>query len=318
MDNNRKSDIKQYFRHFRVPFIITAVLLVIWLIGTFAFKHGENVTYVSGNTERVYGSQRVFDFGDQLTDDEESELSAKISEAESLTALDIVIVTLNESLENYEPEYRSKYTMEITPDKYVMVYADKFWEDGKFGFDKPQVLNGKTDSGDGVILVDNVYREADGHIYTWMGTTGKAQERYSDYDIDYCLDVFYEEVEYDYYQACVDFVEQIVKDNTSSYNEFEGLLEAFFDILVIISLVVTLVYFLAHKSSKAAANTVKNETYLEGMPEFPIREDHFIRKSVTKTRIDTSSGGGGGGHGGGGGSHISGGGGSHGGGGHSR
>ena len=316
MDTNRKADIKQYFRNFRVPLIITGVLLVIWLIGTVAFPHEEAVTYVSGNTERVYGSQRVFDYGDQLTGEEESKLEAKISEAESLTALDIVIVTLNESLENYELEYRSKYTMEITPDKYVMVYADKFWEDGKFGFDKHQVLNGQTDSGDGVILVDNVYREADGSIYTWMGTTGKAQERYSSYDIDHCLDVFYEEVEYDYYRACVDFVEQIVKDNTSSHNEFQGLLEEFFGIAVIIALVVTLVYFLIHKSSKAAANTVKNETYLEGMPEFPIREDRFIRKSVTKTRIETSSGGPGGGGGGGG--HISGGGGSHGGGGHSR
>ncbi len=316
MDNNRKADIKQYFHNFRVPLIITGVLLIIWLIGTFVIPHEEAVTYVSGNTERVYGSQRVFDYGDQLTNDEESKLEAKISEAESLTALDIVIVTLNESLENYEPEYRSRYTMEITPEKYVMVYADKFWEDGKFGFDKPQVLNGKTDSGDGVILVDNVFREADGNIYTWMGTSGKAQDRYSEYDIDYCLDVFYEEVEYDYYQACADFVDEIVKDNTSSHNDFDGLLESFFGLAAIVALAVTLVYFLTHKSSKAAVNTVKNETYLEGMPDFTIREDRFIRKSVTKTRIETSSSSGGS-HGGGGG-HISGGGGSHGGGGHSR
>ncbi|MBO4680226.1 MAG: TPM domain-containing protein [Lachnospiraceae bacterium] len=307
-----KSNLQQFISVFIVPVVIVALLGAGWLY--FAkFKPAVNTYYDSPNTQRVYGDKRVFDYGDQLTDSEERNLEAYIHDAERKTLCDIVIVTLNESLANYEPEYTAKYDIRITPDKYVMVYADKFWEDNNFGYDCPQVLDGTTDTGDGVILVDNVFREPEtGRIYTWMGTTGKAEVKYSSSDIDYALDVFYEYVDDDYYKACTKFVDQVVSDMSIEPIKLTGS-----KITPFVALLYGLVYMIANIGSKEGKVTTNANTYLLGNSlSFPINRDTFIRKNVTKRYnppSETRSGGGGGG-----GHHISGGGGSHGGGGHSR
>ena len=307
-----KSNFQQFISVFIVPMVIVALLGAGWLY--FAkFKPAVSPFRESGNTERVYGDKRVFDYGDQLTDLEERNLEEYIHAAEKRTLCDIVIVTLNQSLADYEPEYTSRYDIRITPDKYVMVYADKFWEDNKFGYDCPQVLDGTTDTGDGVILVDNVFREPEtGKIYTWMGTTGKAEVKYSSEDIDYALDRFYDYVDEDYYKACTRFVDQVVSDMDIEPVKLTGS-----KITPFVALIYGLVYMLAHLGSKEGKVTTTESTYLVGGSlSFPINRDTFIRKSVTKRYnppSETRSGGGGGG-----GHHSSGGGGSHGGGGHSR
>ena len=312
-----KEDLKRYFKHFKIPFIVLAIVLVFFCILYLptVFAGDASGYYDSPNTERVYGDQRVFDYGEQLSDEEEAELEAYIHEAEKKICCDIVIVTLNESLKDYAPEYMAKYTMNITPDKYVMVYADKFWEDNKFGYDQPQVLDGSKDSGDGVILVDNLYREEEtGKIYTWMGTTGICATSYSTGMIDTALDCFYDYVDYDYCKACKAWVNRVVSDMSGdNYNDYY--VGSF--VPVVAAVIATIIYFAIHIKSKAGKNTVNEKTYLVGNRfDFPVREDIFLRKSVTKHyNPPQSSGGGGGGAGGG---HISGGGGFHGGGGHSR
>ena len=313
MKRNYKSNFSQFISVFMVPIIIVVVLGAGWLY--FAkFKPAVSGYYESTNTQRVYGDKRVFDYGDQLTDAEESDLEAYIHAAERKTTCDIVIVTLDESLKNYAPEYAARYDMTITPDKYVMVYADKFWEDNKFGYDAPLKLDGTTDSGDGVILVDNVYREPETRkIYTWMGTQGKAESKYSVSMIDEAQDVFYEYVEDDYYKACTKFVDQVEMDMSIEPIKLTGS-----KITIFVALIYGLIYLLANLGSKEGKNTVTNTSYLiEGSQAFTVNRDTFLRKNVTKRYnppSETRSGGGGGG----GGHHISGGGGSHGGGGHSR
>ena len=203
--------------------------------------------------------------------------------------------------------------MTITPDKYVMVYADKFWEDNKFGYDKPQILDGTPNSGDGVLLVDNNFREPETNkIYTWMCTTGKVERAYSEEMIDHALDVFYEYVEEDYYKACLKFVKQFELDMTGEIHLTGS------KITIGIAIFYGLIYMLSHLSSKAGSSTVTESSYLmEGSLEFPVNRDLFVRKDVTK-RYNPPSESRSGGGGGGGGHHTSGGGGSHGGGGHSR
>ena len=312
MKRNYKSNFSQFISVFIVPIIIVAVLCAGWLY--FAkFKPAVSGYYVSTNTQRVFGDKRVFDYADQLTSEEERKLEEYIHEAEKKTTCDIVIVTLNESLKDFAPDYMARYTERITPDKYVMVYADKFWEDNKFGYDSPQVLDGTTNTGDGVLLVDNVFREPEtGRIYTWMCTTGKAEEKYSSSDIDYALDVFYDYVEDDYYEACRHFVRQVESDMSIEPIKLTG-----GKITPFVALIYGLVYMLAHLGSKEGRNTVTDTSYLiEGSQAFTVNRDTFLRKSVTKRYnppSETRSGGGGGG-----GHHSSGGGGSHGGGGHSR
>lgn len=304
---------KAYIKNFKVLFIVVAVLGVltgvIWMSAEFKRSR---INVESTNTERVYGDQRVFDYADQLTDEEETNLEYYIHEKERLTQTDIVIVTLNEPLEFYEVEYRSKYTgIYVGPDtpyRWVMVYADKFWEDNKFGYYEPQVLDGTDRTGDGVILVDNMYREGpENKIYTWMGTTGRVKTRFSSEMIDKTLDAFYNQVDYDYYEACIDFVNAYSRRMRGGLNI--RIPQAF---MFCATAIILVIYLSANWRSKAAKITVTEKTYLENKNPEVARKDIFIRKTVSKTSASSS------GSGGGGGGHTSGGGGSHGGGGHSR
>ncbi|MBR5732264.1 MAG: TPM domain-containing protein [Lachnospiraceae bacterium] len=316
------ASLKQYLRHFIVGFIIVLALVGVFLFFYIREKNKPKNYYDSPNTERVYGDQRVFDYADQLTKEQEDDLEAFIRDAEKQTCLDIVIVTLNETLADYETEYRAKYDIPVTPDKYVMVYADKFWEDSRFGYNCPQVLDGTTNSGDGVILVDNLFREPEtGQIHTWMGTTGKAEVYYSDYLIDYRLDDFYEYVNDDYLKACKYWVDGIKRDMRVDYDvsEYVSYPDGMFGIiLLIIAGIAALIYFGCNASERAGKNTTTKVTYLAAEPVFPLMTDTFTHKDVRKVYNPPSESSRSGGGGGGGGHHSSGGGGSHGGGGHSR
>lgn len=311
-------DLKTFLKHWRILFIFTGIILAIFLIFFFSRKQAqkENLSnyYESPNTERVFGDRRVFDYAERLTESEEAQLEEYIHSKEKLALTDIVIVTLNESLADYAPQYRANYAMSITPDKYVMVYADKFWEDNRFGYDAPQVLDGTTATGDGVILVDNVFREPETNkIYTWMGTTGIAEEKFSDAMIDSVLDSFYLYVDDDYYEACIEFVDSFI-----SHMDVDKSIPRLGHIFpYIIALIIFLVYFFINRKERLGRVTTQPDTYLIGNTlEFTENRDVFLRKNVTR-KYNPPSSSSGSSHGGGG-HHTSGGGGSHGGGGHSR
>lgn len=313
-----KKDLKTFLKHWRFLFIFTGIVLALFLVLFFikkqSSKEAANNYYESTNNERVYGDKRVFDYANQLTEDEEAALEKYIHEKEKVTMTDIVIVTLNESLADYAPEYRAKYSMAITPDKYVMVYADKFWEDSRFGYDAPQVLDGTTGTGDGVLLVDNIFREPEtSKIYTWMCTTGIVEEKFSSSMIDSTLDSFYEHVNDDYYEACIDFVDAYVSYmGTDVHVPRLGHIFAYF-----IALIIFLIYIFINRKERLGNVTTKFDTYIVGNTlEFTENRDVFQRKNLSRVYNPPSSSSGS--SGGGGGSHISGGGGSHGGGGHSR
>lgn len=301
------AEVKQFLKYFKIPLAICGVVAVIFMIISATHPYTDGM-HVSHNNERVYGDQRVFDYGDQLSSAEEEKLEAYIHDAEKETGLDIVIVTLNQSLSDYAPEYAAKYTQRITPDKYVMVYADKFWEDNKFGFNCPQRLDGRTDSGDGILLVDNVFREPEtGKIYTWMCTTGLAEEKYSSSAIDSALDTFYEYVEDDYYRACIAFVNSIKRKMGPSH-----LSKAKWPFVV--AVIFFLIYYSGNSQETPGNKSTSATSYLlSNRSSFSVCEDIFVDKTVTRHyNPPSSSSSGGGGH------HSSGGGGSHGGGGHSR
>ena len=308
-------NVKMFIKKNAVLATIVAILFVIYLFEkpSIPRRTDEVVTYQSTNNDRVYGDQRVFDFGDQLSEQDEANLEAYIHETEDLIAMDIVIVTLNESLKEYAEDYCAKYNMPmVSPDKYVMLFADEFWEVNKFGYYCPHLFDGSTTTGDGVILVDNVFREPEtGRIYTWMGTTGSAEEAYSSEEIDYALDVFYDGLDNNYYWGLRDFVTQVKQDNQTSIIDGSWLPLAW-----IIAIFVLIIFICSNLKSKSGVVTTSANTYVSpGGARFIVHEDKFLRKSVSKVYdppSSSSSGGGGGGH------HTSGGGGSHGGGGHSR
>lgn len=295
--------MREYLRFFRIPFILVGILAVVTIVVAVAGSGKTTAVSASTNTERTT-TERVFDYADKLTDAEEDALRSLIAETEAETKCDIVLVTLNESL----VEYAAQYEAQIGPvptSQCVMVYADNFYDEHKFGYDMPY--------GDGVLLLDNWYREADGWVYNWLTTTGRAESRYSTAMIDNVINDVNDRVEDDPYAAYVSYVENVRRDMTvgsKSNSSLAMILQPQY--ILIAALVIAVVFLLINWSSKKGKRTTTNRTYVVGgNPTFRRREDRFLYKNVTKRKIEKSSGSGGGG----GGHHRSAGGHSHGGGG---
>ncbi len=273
--------------------------------GSFFASTRNAVTALSPNRANTEcdTTERVFDYADVLSDAEEEALRGVIAEKEVETRSDIVIVTLNESLEDYVKPYE-EIIGPVSTDKWVMVYADNFYEEHKFGFNKPV--------GDGTLLLDNWYREADGGVYSWMLTSGNVMDTFSSGMIDYVLNYSLSVVEQDPFEAYYRFVCEY--ENTYIQDDGEVLNPM---VLLLGSFVIAMIFFAVNCIGRRGKKTTTSSTYVAGgRPVIRLREDRFIRTSVSKTRIQTSSSSGGGG--GGGGSHRSAGGSSFGGGGHRR
>lgn len=296
--------MKEYFRFFRWLYIILGVLIVVCVIEKLSSR---TVHYERTNTECTT-TQRVFDYADVLTDSEEKELAALIDKREKETNCDIILITLEQSLK----EYARAIEPSVGYDEFVRVYAEQFYEENKFGYNKP--------NGDGVLLIDNWFREDDGKIYTWFCTTGIVEDRYTASAIDRILDKVYLYVEDDPYKAYTTYVNEFYYDmtgNRDNHDDWDWYRYAGLSILV--GFIAMVIFIAINWKSKSGRKTTNAVTYVNGKrADFVNRQDIFIRKTVTKRHIQSSSSSGGGhsgSHGGGG--HSRGGGG-HGGGGHSR
>lgn len=255
------------------------------------------VEFHRGNSQCT--TERVFDYAEVLTEEEEDALRVKISEAELKCGTDIVIVTLNKSLEEYAKSYES-IIGDVEPYQYTMVFADNFYDENKFGFDKPH--------GDGVLFVDNWYREADGGVYSWLSTSGKAMNQMTTEDSEFMLDMALDYVEDDpayAYGYLVELVADHLDPNTNLGDDMGG------GISVGIGLVAGIIFFFINFGGKKGKKTVQTRTYVKsGVPQVRECQDIFLTKTMSRRKIETQSSGGGG--------HISAGGHSHGGGGHRR
>ncbi len=293
--------MRGFFRRFKVWLIVLGILAGIWFI--ISGLHSAIGTLKNGSRQNTECTtkERVFDQAGILTEKEEEKLRKLIAKRERQTGCDIVLVTLNESLKEYayaQKEY-------ITEDKYVMLYADDFYDEHMFGYDEPY--------GDGVLLLDNLYREDDGWAYSWLCTTGKAEGKYSGRMIDHLLEKSYRFSLISPYYGYKAYINQFYHD----MNGF-GLVNANFSVplLLVLSLAAAIGFVVINRGGKAGGRTTDARTYVKGKKaKINHREDRFIRKAVAQHRIQSSSGGSGSSRGGGG-HHISGGGRSHGGGGH--
>ena len=289
--------MREYFRYFKWLYIAlgaTALLLLFLTAGHFMIARA---FYQERTNQSCLTEERVFDYGDVLTDQEEDKLRSLIARREAQTGCDIVLVTLQGSLKEYAREIEPG----VDYAEFVRVYAEQFYEENHFGYDQS--------NGDGILLVDNWYREDDGHIYTWLCTTGKVKEKYSDAAVDHILDNVYRYVERNPYRAYRTYINDF-------YHDMLGI--QVFHLYVpdsvpwIIGLTAAVLFAICNRRSKRGARTTTAVTYVAGArPQFRVKEDRFLRKSVVTRKIETSSSHGGGRSGGGGG-------GSHGGGGHSR
>ena len=286
--------MKEYFKYFKWLYIILGALLLL-----FGFVKGTQLFAYNRTNTQCLTTQRVFDYADVLSDKEEKELADLIEKREKQTKCDIILVTLNQSLKEYAREIEPS----VDYSEFVRVYAEQFYEENNFGYNKP--------NGDGVILVDNWFREDDGRIYTWFCTTGIADDRYSAADINHILDRVYLYIENDPYRAYRTYVNDFYYDMKGSGIFYVDVPRG---LPVITGVIVAIIFIAVNWKSKSGKKTTTAVTYVKGKnANFVNRQDIFIRKTVTHHRIQSSSSSGGGHSGGG---HSGGGG--HGGGGHSR
>ena len=276
--------MKLYLKHFRIFFIILIVCAVITACFVGYRRKNPPVENVRGNTECLQ-QNRVFDYGELLTEEEEAELEALIAQRQDECACDIVLVTLKEPVDDQWNGLRD--------------WADDFYDQNLFGYDMAH--------GDGALLVDNWYSFGDYNGDTWLSTSGRVESSYSSQDIDELLDDVCERVNDNPYEAYRLYVNELAGHMNGGIRNARLPLAA----VIILSLLIAIGYFLYHFYAKPAKDTTTPLTYVtSGQPVQESREDRFLHKSVHKHRIETDSGGGGGGH------HISSGGFSHGGGGH--
>lgn len=267
--------MKNYLRHFRFLFIALGILLVIYIAVSATKKPA--LGYVRTNAQE---EERVFDYADKLTDAEEDALRELIAEKEIQIGCDIVLVTIND--------------LSVNSDYAMMNYADDFYDERKYGFQKPW--------GDGALYLDNW---ANG--YCWFSTSGRVEDRYSSQAIDNLIGQVCATVNQDPYDAYRTYVESVSR--TMSNQGTLGTIPMMY--ILGAALIITFGYVLFGLVNNKGKKTTTASTYVAGgQPMFHDRRDIFVTKHTTTRHIQRSSGGGGGG-----GHHISSGGHSHGGGG---
>ncbi len=303
--------MKQYFKYFRVLYIIFAVLFVITALVFVGQLLKKEKVAVRGNNECP--TERVYDYADVLTDEEEDKLRERIAATEAKIECDLIIVTINEPILDYcGYEYNTDYYWESA----MMNYADDFYDENLYGYDQVH--------GDGALLLDNWYLEgtSDSQAGSWLSTCGAVYARYSSYMIDDLLDEVYYALDYGPYRAYLEYIDHIERYMSK---DLEKMPLISFGACFWIGLIPAIIFVVTHLKSKEGDKTTTQSTYVDvvksGNTVFKERRDELIDKRVTSVRIQTSSGGGGGGghrSGGHGGSHRSSGGVSHGGGGRRR
>ncbi len=274
--------MKQFFSYFKWLFITLAAVFVVFIIVLLICGPAG-----SGKTRKNHEAptQRVYDYADKLTDEEEEWLENQIAESEAKIACDIVLVVIDEPVVE-------KYGYTTATDRHwnysMMNYADDFYDQNNFGFDKVH--------GDGVLLLDNYYMEgtSQSQAGSWLSTCGRVYERYSTDMIDEVLDDVYFRLESSSaYWAYSCYVTSITREMSYRFN-----IPWF--VVICAPLLIAGIFIATHLKIKEGSRTTGANTYVESNSiKYNERSDQLIDKIVTSRVISTSSSGGGGGRGGG-------------------
>lgn len=293
MENDVKREAKkQYLKYFRTWFIVVAILMVLGLVVSVVRMIVPSEMPERTNYEAPI--ERVYDYADVLTDEEEQMLRLRIAELEPQIQADIVLVTAREVIE----------TAEVSWETAMMNYADDFYDTNLFGYDMVH--------GNGVLLLDNWYEEQEG---SWLSTCGNVYEYFDTEQIDLVLDAVYYGLYDGAYEAYMEYIETTCFLMGAKELVAKGPFSAV--TIFLIPLIIALIYACAKLRQKKAKDTTQVTTYVAGgRPVMNVSRDEFVRKHVVTRRIETNNGSSGGN--GGGGSHRSSGGVSHGGGGRRR
>lgn len=143
----------------------------------------------SNRTNQESPEERVFDYADVLTDEEEDKLRNYIAKREEACSMDIVLLILAEDVES---------TMGLDWSEAMRARAESFYDDNKFGYNEVY--------GDGVLLLDNWYADQAG---SWISTSGQQVDEFTSEHFDEIFDEMYAVINDDPCEAYRLFVEMI-------------------------------------------------------------------------------------------------------------
>lgn len=200
--------------------LVTVCLVAIWA-GVIAVKVGFGKSKGRTNPEQQ-GTARVYDYGDMLTDSQEQMLEEKIAEVQEKISADIVIVILNESLAEKYPDLHYSQSDETDAYRGIRRYAESFWVENGFGWNEPG------DNGNGIIMVDNIYREPNGWVYNWVAGAGDLRYSVADNKCEDLSQAFTDRLPYGdmphYDQTYANALYQFVEDCGSFGSMVRGML----------------------------------------------------------------------------------------------
>lgn len=300
--NYKAEERKAFFRYFRVWMIVAAISLGVF--GILFLIHREQGEAVHGRNNDRAPSQRVYDFADVLTDDAEKRLTDLISKCEEQGECDIILVTIDQPVGLSDAAW----------DRGMVNIADDFYDQNAFGYNRPY--------GDGALLLDNWYHagQSDSQAGAWLSTSGKMEDIIGKSEERTVFRAFDDGLEVSTEEAYARAIKKIAQFGQNDSNGEVVHLPWF--LVPILPLIVALIFAFSNMKQVPGKDTTNPTTYVpNGNYVMRAERNDFIRKSVSKVKIQTESSSGGSRSGGGGGSyghHISSGGRSHGGGGHRR
>ena len=236
------------------------------------------------NTKKVDATEKIYDFADILTDEEEEQLKIKIDEFIEKNQMDMVIVTDSFS---------------YTYDKKNEEYADDFYDYNDFG------MNYEYNSG--VLLLRNANPS---DPYYHMTTTGSAQLYLNDSRIDYILDSIYSDIStgnyYNGFSKWISYTDNQIQSgypsSASNYYldengnihrvraKYHAPIGLGFIIGIIVSAIIVGIMVAKNKMVKKAH---KAEEYLDNESiNITNRQDIYLRSHTSSYTISSSSGGG--------------------------
>ena len=256
-------------------------------------KNVENIdsklTYIM-NTKKVDANEKIYDFSDILTDEEEQLLKVKIDKFIEDNNMDMVIVT-----DSFAYYY----------DKKNEEYADDFYDYNDFG------LNFEYYSG--VLLLRNTYSL---DPYYHMSTSGNAMLYLNDARVNSILDDIYNDIHagnyYEGFSKWITYTDNYIKsgypstasnyyiDSNGNMHRAKPKYHAPWGIAFIagVAVALTIVLIMVAKNKMVKKARKASEYLDQGSVSITKREDTFLRSHTTSYTVSSSSGGGhhGGGH----------------------
>lgn len=240
-------------------------------------------------TKKVDANEKIYDFADILTDEEEQNLKTKIDEFIENNKMDMVIVT---------------DTFAYSYDRQNEEYADDFYDYNDFGL--------SFEHYSGVLLLRNTNPS---DPYYHMSTSGDAQLYLNDSRIDYILDNIYDDIKsgnyYVGFSKWITYTDNYIKqgypstasnyyvDENGNMHKIKAKYYPPIGIALLAGLAVagTIIGIMIAKNKMVKKAHKAGEYLDQNSVNITKREDTFLRSHTTSYTVSSSSSGhGGGGH----------------------